>query len=88
MGSVVYFVALQSTDISLALPVANSLTFVFTALVGWILGERLPKLSKWYFIERTTGFSWMYFYNCMYNLIELSLFDFVVSFQMLSLGFF
>ncbi|KAL3284467.1 hypothetical protein HHI36_018628 [Cryptolaemus montrouzieri] len=42
LGSVIYFFALQNIDLSLAVPVANSLTFVFTALVGWILGEELP----------------------------------------------
>lgn len=38
-GSVLYFLTLQSTDISLAVPVSNSLTFVFTAMTGWFLGE-------------------------------------------------
>ncbi|XP_036149696.1 transmembrane protein 234 homolog isoform X2 [Monomorium pharaonis] len=38
-GSLLYFLTLQSTDISLALPVSNSLTFVFTAITGWFLGE-------------------------------------------------
>ncbi|XP_011645176.1 transmembrane protein 234 homolog isoform X1 [Pogonomyrmex barbatus] len=38
-GSVLYFLTLQNTDISLALPVSNSLTFVFTAITGWFLGE-------------------------------------------------
>ncbi|KAK9886781.1 hypothetical protein WA026_018434 [Henosepilachna vigintioctopunctata] len=42
LGSVVYFFALQHTDISLAVPVANSLSFVFTAIVGSLLGEELP----------------------------------------------
>ncbi|GLV36444.1 uncharacterized protein CBL_08935 [Carabus blaptoides fortunei] len=41
-GSVLYFLTLQNVDLSLAVPVTNSLTFVFTALVGWILGEKLP----------------------------------------------
>lgn len=41
-GSVLYFFTLQNVDLSLAVPVTNSLTFVFTALVGWILGEKLP----------------------------------------------
>jgi uncharacterized membrane protein len=45
-GSVIYFLTLQSADLSLAVPVANSLTFVFTAISGWILGEQLPKRSK------------------------------------------
>lgn len=38
-GSVLYFLTLSTTDISLALPVTNSLTFVITAVTGWILGE-------------------------------------------------
>ncbi|XP_012230661.2 transmembrane protein 234 homolog [Linepithema humile] len=38
-GSVLYFLILQNTDISLAVPVSNSLTFVFTAITGWFLGE-------------------------------------------------
>ncbi|XP_071644892.1 transmembrane protein 234 homolog isoform X2 [Temnothorax longispinosus] len=38
-GSVLYFLTLQSTDLSLAVPVSNSLTFVFTAITGWFLGE-------------------------------------------------
>ncbi|XP_020711495.1 transmembrane protein 234 homolog [Athalia rosae] len=38
-GSVLYFLALQNADLSLAVPVANSLTFVFTGVTGWILGE-------------------------------------------------
>lgn len=42
-GSVLYFITLQNVDISLSVPVANSLTFVFTALTGWILGEQPPK---------------------------------------------
>jgi hypothetical protein len=45
-GSVIYFLTLQSADLSLSVPVANSLTFVFTAISGWILGEQLPKRSK------------------------------------------
>ncbi|XP_062325254.1 transmembrane protein 234 isoform X1 [Osmerus eperlanus] len=39
MGSVVYYFTLATTDMSLAVPVANSLTFVFTLLTGKLLGE-------------------------------------------------
>ena len=40
-GSALYFYLLGSeTDVSLALPVCNSLTFVFTAATGHLLGER------------------------------------------------
>ncbi|XP_076748837.1 transmembrane protein 234 homolog [Xylocopa sonorina] len=38
-GSLLYFLTLGSVDISLAVPVTNSLTFVVTAVTGWILGE-------------------------------------------------
>ena len=41
-GSALYFYLLgsQGADVSLALPVCNSLTFVFTAATGHLLGER------------------------------------------------
>ncbi|XP_033209785.1 transmembrane protein 234 homolog [Belonocnema kinseyi] len=38
-GSVLYYFTLQTTDLSLAVPVANSLTFLCTAITGKILGE-------------------------------------------------
>jgi hypothetical protein len=34
-------------DLTLAVPVANSLTFVATALCGWAVGEEPPCRSKW-----------------------------------------
>jgi hypothetical protein len=34
------------SDLTLAVPVANSLTFVATALCGWAVGEQLPHRSK------------------------------------------
>ncbi|XP_058460424.1 transmembrane protein 234 homolog [Malaya genurostris] len=39
-GSIVYVFALQRTELSLVVPVANSLTFVFTAITAWLLGEQ------------------------------------------------
>ncbi|XP_017758667.1 PREDICTED: transmembrane protein 234 homolog [Eufriesea mexicana] len=38
-GSVLYFLTLSKADISLAVPVTNSITFMITAITGWILGE-------------------------------------------------
>ncbi|XP_006612816.2 LOW QUALITY PROTEIN: transmembrane protein 234 homolog [Apis dorsata] len=38
-GSILYFLTLSKTDISLAIPVTNSLTFMVTAITGLILGE-------------------------------------------------
>ncbi|KAK4877355.1 hypothetical protein RN001_009861 [Aquatica leii] len=40
LGSVLYFLTLQHADISLTVPVTNSLTFVFTAVSGRLLGEK------------------------------------------------
>ncbi|KAI4803733.1 transmembrane protein 234 [Gymnodraco acuticeps] len=38
-GSLVYYYTLSTTEISLAVPVANSLTFLCTLLTGKFLGE-------------------------------------------------
>ncbi|XP_060519841.1 transmembrane protein 234 homolog [Cylas formicarius] len=43
LGSILYFIALQHIDLTLSVPVANSLTFVFTAISGFFLGECLPR---------------------------------------------
>ncbi|XP_047248908.1 transmembrane protein 234 [Girardinichthys multiradiatus] len=40
-GSLVYFYTLSTTDLSLAVPVANSLTFLCTLLTGKLLGEEI-----------------------------------------------
>ena len=40
-GSVVYVYLLGSSDISLAVPICNSLTFCFTAITSFMLGEKL-----------------------------------------------
>ncbi|XP_076441448.1 transmembrane protein 234 homolog [Babylonia areolata] len=40
MGSVVYFITLSSADLTLAVPITNSLTFLFTSLAGRLLGEK------------------------------------------------
>ncbi|XP_073340409.1 transmembrane protein 234 [Pagrus major] len=38
-GSLVYYYTLSTTDLSLAVPVANSLTFLCTLITGKVLGE-------------------------------------------------
>ncbi|XP_028251982.1 transmembrane protein 234 [Parambassis ranga] len=38
-GSLVYYYTLSTTELSLAVPVANSLTFLCTLLTGRLLGE-------------------------------------------------
>ena len=46
LGSILYYFTLQNVDLSLAVPVVNSLTFLFTALSGRILGEVQIHKSK------------------------------------------
>ncbi|KAH8418590.1 hypothetical protein KR222_003030, partial [Zaprionus bogoriensis] len=41
-GSLLYVWTLQSSNITIAVPVANSLSFAFTAITGYLLGEPLP----------------------------------------------
>ncbi|KAH8384889.1 hypothetical protein KR093_011429 [Drosophila rubida] len=41
-GSLLYVWTLQSANITIAVPVANSLSFVFTAITGYLLGEQQP----------------------------------------------
>uniref|UniRef100_A0A0A1WMA9 Transmembrane protein 234 homolog n=1 Tax=Zeugodacus cucurbitae TaxID=28588 RepID=A0A0A1WMA9_ZEUCU len=45
LGSVLYVWTLQHTNITVAVPIANSLSFAFTAVTGYCLGERLPGKS-------------------------------------------
>ncbi|XP_055531379.1 uncharacterized protein LOC129722150 isoform X3 [Wyeomyia smithii] len=40
-GSVIYVFALQRSELSLVVPMANSLTFVFTAITARLLGEQV-----------------------------------------------
>lgn len=42
LGSVLYVYTLQSASISASVPIANSLSFAFTAVVGFLLGEKIP----------------------------------------------
>ncbi|XP_061397825.1 transmembrane protein 234 homolog [Musca vetustissima] len=42
LGSVLYVWTLQFCEIIVAVPVANSLTFAFTAITGYCLGEKIP----------------------------------------------
>ncbi|XP_034479985.1 transmembrane protein 234 homolog isoform X2 [Drosophila innubila] len=45
-GSLLYVWTLQSANITIAVPVANSLSFVFTAITGYLLGEQIPGKSE------------------------------------------
>ncbi|RUS86946.1 hypothetical protein EGW08_005271 [Elysia chlorotica] len=39
-GSLVYYITLSSADLTLAVPITNSMTFIFTALSSHALGEQ------------------------------------------------
>ena len=40
-GSVLFYFTLASADLSLAVPISNSLTLLFTVLIGSYLGENI-----------------------------------------------
>ncbi|CAH0478812.1 unnamed protein product [Peronospora belbahrii] len=47
-GSVFYVYLLSSADISNAVPICNSLTFIFTAITSRLLGEKLQRPASTY----------------------------------------
>ncbi|RIB30274.1 hypothetical protein C2G38_2136419 [Gigaspora rosea] len=46
-GSIVYYYTLGKADLSLAVPITNSLTFIFTALAGSLFGEKAGTKETW-----------------------------------------
>ncbi|KAI8968250.1 hypothetical protein BDF20DRAFT_895236 [Mycotypha africana] len=46
-GSVVYYYTLGKSDMSLAVPIVNSMTFVFQLLTGLCLGESMGGKDAW-----------------------------------------
>ena len=46
-GSVVFYLTLASADLSLAVPITNCLTFIFTAISGRLLGEQALSLQAY-----------------------------------------
>ena len=44
-GSLLFYLTLSSADLSLAVPIANSLAFCFTAVTGWYIGESVEEKS-------------------------------------------
>ncbi|XP_056636508.1 transmembrane protein 234 homolog [Diorhabda carinulata] len=45
IGSVMFYFTINIADLTLAVPVANSLAFVFTAVSGWFHQGELPNLG-------------------------------------------
>ena len=54
-ASVLYFLTLANTELSVAVPVVNSLTFIFTVVAGVILKERLNRQTLFGSILITIG---------------------------------
>lgn len=54
-ASVLYFWTLANTELSVAVPVVNSLTFIFTVVAGVILKERLDRQTLFGSILITIG---------------------------------
>ena len=46
-GSVLYYVTIGQADISLAVPITNSLTFLVTSIAGRMMGEKAPTNSTY-----------------------------------------
>ncbi|KAI8872634.1 hypothetical protein GQ42DRAFT_166591 [Ramicandelaber brevisporus] len=46
-GSMVYYYTLSKADLSLAVPITNSMTMLFTTLAGAALGEPVGGPKKW-----------------------------------------
>lgn len=46
-GSVLYYVTIGQSDISLAVPITNSLTFLVTAITGRMMGEKTPTFATY-----------------------------------------
>ena len=46
-GTVLYFVTVGQSDISLAVPIINSLTLAVTAVVGILLGEQVQSVKTY-----------------------------------------
>ncbi|KAJ2159609.1 hypothetical protein GGF46_002893 [Coemansia sp. RSA 552] len=45
-GSAVYYYTLSSADITMAVPITNSLALVFTILAGVLIGEKPPSRKE------------------------------------------
>jgi uncharacterized membrane protein len=46
-GSVLYFIVVGQSDISLAVPITNSLTLAVTSVVGTLLGEEIQSFRSY-----------------------------------------
>ena len=46
-GSVLYYLTIASSDISIAVPVINSLTLVVTTIMGTLMGEKVLSVKSY-----------------------------------------
>eukprot|EP00123_Amoebidium_parasiticum_P005274 comp16506_c0_seq1/m.14519 comp16506_c0_seq1/g.14519 ORF comp16506_c0_seq1/g.14519 comp16506_c0_seq1/m.14519 type:complete len:137 (-) comp16506_c0_seq1:334-744(-) len=47
-GSLLYYMTLGQADISLAVPITNSLTFIFAGISGYLLGEKVGNTDTYF----------------------------------------
>lgn len=55
LGAVLYYTTIGKADITLAVPITNSLTFIFTTLFGKLLGEEVSRRTIFGVILVTSG---------------------------------
>lgn len=55
LGAVLYYTTIGRAEITLAVPITNSLTFLFTTLFGRLLGEEISKWTVVGVVLVTTG---------------------------------
>lgn len=46
LGSILFFSTLQSSELTLAVPVTNAVAFVITAAVSFMMGEQVPTFKS------------------------------------------
>jgi len=46
-GSVLFYLTLSSTELSIAVPLTNGLTFLFTSIAGQLLGEHAASINTY-----------------------------------------
>lgn len=47
LGSLLYYFVVAQSDISIAVPVINSLTLIVTTITGSLIGERVQSMKKY-----------------------------------------
>ena len=65
-GSLLFYLSLAKVDISLAVPLTNSLTFLFTTLASRLLGEKIKRQTYMGVLLVTVGVT-----LCVYSKLQI-----------------